>query len=270
MEPGRLVSGTRWLVGRLRAGCPEQGAEVAAQVRELLAEDGFEGKCLIDAVTVLSELMTNAIEHGCAGQPDATVDVEAFLTRTHVGFRVRNPGPGFHVEAALQRSQATLTSGDSLRGRGLALVRLLAKRMAHRDQGRLFEAIVMKACGKMEDQPVEMRFVEGPRAKGVILKPGDLFNMWGLPSVKNHAEHCLDFGVRYFFIDLADVLGIDSSGLGFLCWLRRECVQRGGCVALFHMNDSVRQVLPFVFSNGGFEIFPTFEAAKEALQAKVA
>jgi serine/threonine-protein kinase RsbW len=96
-------------------------AATADQVR--LARRGLaaflNGSPLVpDAITCLSELVTNAIEHSESGKPGGTVTVRALLTDGRLHVAVRDQGGPW------QQAHPTSTTGPG--GRGLHIVAALA------------------------------------------------------------------------------------------------------------------------------------------------
>ena len=71
-----------------------------------------------DAITCLSELVTNAIEHSESGKPGGTVAVHAHLIGTRLHVTVRDQGGPW------RQSRQTSSTGE--RGRGLTIVAALA------------------------------------------------------------------------------------------------------------------------------------------------
>ncbi|HEV2376812.1 MAG TPA: ATP-binding protein [Streptosporangiaceae bacterium] len=68
-----------------------------------------------DAVTCLSELVTNAIEHSRSGRPGGHITVQATLTAAHLDVAVQDQGGPWQQEH----------NQDGLRGRGLHIVAAL-------------------------------------------------------------------------------------------------------------------------------------------------
>lgn len=267
LTAGQIIVATDHLTARLDPEKPEQGSELIARVREALRQDGFSGKSLTDAITVLTEMVTNAIEHGCAGRPESWVDVEALLARTHARFRVRNPGPGFDVEQALKRSCENLVSPTSLRGRGLALIKLISARAEFVEQGRLAEAVIMKTPPDAEEIPVDISFLKVLNGKAALLKPGDNLNCWGVPSLISQAERLLDFGYRYMFLDLSCVTGADSAGLGFIFAQQQKCRAAGGNLFIVGLSAQLDHLFQLIHLGHIIPCFATLDEALASLQA---
>jgi anti-sigma regulatory factor (Ser/Thr protein kinase) len=74
----------------------------------------------IDVLIALQEALANAVLHGCQNDASKTIHCSAVIDRSAFTITIRDSGPGFDVEAAMQSSAA----GDNLteHGRGICLM----------------------------------------------------------------------------------------------------------------------------------------------------
>jgi anti-anti-sigma factor len=79
---------------------------------------------------------------------------------------------------------------------------------------------------------------------------------------RRHAEELLQTGGIWLVVDLADVPGIDSTGIGNLVYLLTTCKRRGGMVKLVRPNDSAGKALQLT---GLLSLFEVFESVPRAI-----
>jgi anti-sigma regulatory factor (Ser/Thr protein kinase) len=98
---------------------PEPGSVKAARdvAGELLREAGHSDEFLFALRLVVSELMTNAVEHGSPGEQ---IHLELTLYRDHAYVSIHNVGAGVDM--------TKLRKGRPDRGRGLEIVAALSDR----------------------------------------------------------------------------------------------------------------------------------------------
>jgi len=80
----------------------------------------FSERERIDVLIALQEALANAVLHGCQNDASKTIHCSAVIDRSAFTITIRDSGPGFDVEAAMQSSAA----GDNLteHGRGICLM----------------------------------------------------------------------------------------------------------------------------------------------------
>jgi serine/threonine-protein kinase RsbW len=108
-------------------------------MRKLACRHGFPSAAADDFALCVHEAVSNAIVHGNRQAPETEVAV----TITSVGQALRvvvcNGGPGFDPAGALDDQQ---TAEDRPRGRGMQIIRSLAREFRWRDQGRELTFVV--------------------------------------------------------------------------------------------------------------------------------
>jgi serine/threonine-protein kinase RsbW len=87
--------------------------------------------CCFAAELLVREALTNAVKHGCHGDPDKSVRCRVRLKRQHLTIRVDDGGEGFDWRAAWGRpSKVSATSG-----RGIEIIRKYATRVQFNERG---------------------------------------------------------------------------------------------------------------------------------------
>ncbi len=79
---------------------------------------------------------------------------------------------------------------------------------------------------------------------------------------RRYAEERLREGSIWLVVDLSDVPGIDSTGIGNLVYLLTTCKRRGGMVKLVRPSDSAGQALQLT---GLLSLFEVFESIPRAI-----
>jgi serine/threonine-protein kinase RsbW len=87
----------------------------------------------IDILVALQEALANAVFHGCQDDSSETIHCSVAIDPTGFTIIVRDPGPGFDVEAATQSTKA----GDNTteHGRGISLMQGLMDEVTYRHGG---------------------------------------------------------------------------------------------------------------------------------------
>ena len=84
---------------------------------------------------------------------------------------------------------------------------------------------------------------------------------------RRHADELLQAGGIWLVIDLADVPGIDSTGIGNLVYLLTTCKRRGGMVKLVRPSDSAGNALQLTGLLSLFEVFESIPRAVASFRA---
>lgn len=134
----------------------QSSAEVTHLIRilcvEKLANLGYYSEVVESFQTCYTELVANALEHGCSTKRESTVEVEADITKAYIALRVKNTkGVKVILTSALQEaSQKLRQKPDSHRGRGLLLVNSLADEFEGQEDNRTVKAVFYKDYVKLE------------------------------------------------------------------------------------------------------------------------
>jgi len=97
-----------------------------------------------DILIALQEALANAVVHGCQNDPSKNVfcrvevDADAFI------MTVRDPGPGFDVDAATQATEAG--ANFTTHGRGICLMRSLMDEVTYRNGGSELQLRKLRAA----------------------------------------------------------------------------------------------------------------------------
>ena len=87
----------------------------------------------IDVLIALQEALANAVVHGCRNDPSKIISCSVEVDRSAITITIRDPGPGFDVDAVTQSSEAGTNMTDH--GRGIALMRSVMDEVAYRNGG---------------------------------------------------------------------------------------------------------------------------------------
>jgi serine/threonine-protein kinase RsbW len=87
----------------------------------------------LDILIAVQEALANAILHGCRNDPSKIFYSSVAIDRSAFTIVVRDPGPGFDVEAATQATDSS--TNTTTRGRGIAMMRSLMDEVVYRNGG---------------------------------------------------------------------------------------------------------------------------------------
>jgi serine/threonine-protein kinase RsbW len=87
----------------------------------------------VDILIALQEALANAVLHGCQNDPSKTVHCSVVIEPSAFTITIRDPGPGFDVEAATQATEAG--ANITTHGRGICMMRSLMDEVAYRNGG---------------------------------------------------------------------------------------------------------------------------------------
>jgi serine/threonine-protein kinase RsbW len=87
----------------------------------------------VDVLIALQEALANAVFHGTQNDPDKSIHCRVEIDPWAFIITIRDPGPGFDVEAATQPTE----SGTNIttHGRGIAMMRSLMNEVVYRNGG---------------------------------------------------------------------------------------------------------------------------------------
>jgi anti-sigma B factor antagonist len=84
------------------------------------------------------------------------------------------------------------------------------------------------------------------------------------PSLRQRAWELIEYGQRYFIVNLANVSYLDNSGLGQLCWLYTVVRNRGGDMKLLRPTTRIKQLLNITKLD---TVFQSFERETDAIES---
>jgi anti-sigma regulatory factor (Ser/Thr protein kinase)/anti-anti-sigma regulatory factor len=216
----------------------------AGQVARAAIRDGFTGtvapETLADLELVISELVTNAIEHG-EGEIELRLDHDAGALRGSVS----DQGHGFRYELR------PLDGGqDQPRGRGLSIVNALVTRWGiEAGSTRVWFEIAAGARTVRPDRPLyEVELVRQETALRIVLK-GE-FDLAAKPALEGVLRDLDPAGLERVVVDIREVTFFDTTGLNMATRLDRWGLDHG---------------LPVSFTRGGPAVANALEAAGLAL-----
>lgn len=243
------------------AGKDEQPAEFADLIKRKLQEEKFPIESAGRVFTVLSELVTNALKHGCAGRPDGKAKASVTIAETYAQIEVSDDGPGFDPEATLNelRSRGPSTEAGS---RGMLLAAGLSSRLIYSDGGRQVEAVVMKESGNI--RAFAGKAPDGVRLVGkiAVLEISEGIDMCNQRRIIERIDHLLDNSYVNLIIDCFNISYTDSAGLGFFINAMNRVHRKGGKFAMANLNSYLFNIFSLVHL---LDVFPVFNTVDEAL-----
>lgn len=242
------------------AGKREESAEFGARLKQALIDKGFGQSSVSAAVTTLSELLANAIDHGCKGNPSGKIEAVCTIGLTNVRITVRDPGSGFDYEATVKQIQS---NPDALRehGRGLLLIAQQAFRLTFSDGGRHAEAVILRT-GDMA-KAFRVTPPAGCRLLGnlCILELPEDVDMWSVSGLQERLNGLIDHSYLNIILDIGNVNCLDSAGLGFFIGCLKKVSSNSGRIVLANMNSYVGSIFRLCGMNAFFDIYANVDEA---------
>ncbi len=87
----------------------------------------------IDILVALQEALANAVFHGCKDDPSKTIRCSVEIDPSAITIIVRDPGPGFDVDAVARSTDGDANTTEH--GRGICLMRSLMDEVTYRRGG---------------------------------------------------------------------------------------------------------------------------------------
>ncbi len=87
----------------------------------------------LDVLIALQEALANAVLHGSRNDPAKTIHCRVEIDPSVFIMTIRDPGPGFDVEAATRATESGMNT--TTHGRGIALMRDLMDEVVYRNGG---------------------------------------------------------------------------------------------------------------------------------------
>ena len=106
--------------------------------------------------------------------------------------------------------------------------------------------------------------IECQQRQAVVQIVGDL-DISTVPKVKSQLSDLLDEGAQSFLVDLTGVGHVDTTGLGFLVWVRKRTNERGGRLLLAGQNAHFRKLLTLTGLVSLFELCDDLAEARQLL-----
>lgn len=170
------------------------------------------------AVELLArEALSNAVRHGCNGDPSKMVSFSCRLGLKRVVIKVEDDGPGFDW----RRSIHSAPDDEACHGRGLSIFHLYASRILFNPPGNRVLLIRPLPEPTMSDTPASQ---DGTKA---LIHPGDL-TASTVDRVRDQLKTLLQCGTRELTVDLAGVQMVDSMGIGLLIQAHNSLAKVGG------------------------------------------
>lgn len=264
--PGKRRSANpdRIIAAAIPAAKPEERAEFESKCLEALAEEGFTGP---DTALILSELLSNALTHGCRNRQDATVEASVRIRSRCVHICVKDPGSGFDF-SSWHGDQIPLKAQTAPGGNGLRMVKAAALRLSFAENGSRVEAVVLKQKMDLDAFVLQTRddcfFADDVvcvRIQGSIdYSNGD--------QIRQKVLFLMNHSINRIVLDMTRVTFMDSSGIGILLKIAADLDQTpDGGLAVAALNQSMSRVMTLAGLDRCFPIFDTVETALQHFRA---
>lgn len=106
--------------------------------------------------------------------------------------------------------------------------------------------------------------IDSQQHQAIVHIAGDL-DISSVPKVKAEVSDLLDAGTLHFLVDLTDVGHVDTTGLGFLVWVRKRTTERQGKLLLAGQNAHFRKLLTLTGLATLFELHDELAEAQKVM-----
>jgi len=237
----------------------EEHMEFIVRCEERLENLRYDLHSINSTTCVLSELISNAMEHGCQYSSAKRIEIICEIKRSYAHIIVQDSGQGFDPQTTMARLRESKDISRE-RGRGLLLVNYLSRRLTFSDSGRRIEAIIMLRKGDNKSD-LESRGETFTIDDMVILK---------LPSrhagayFSDAVEMMKDLSYRKFIIDWSSLHNIGSELMTLLMVNWKQINQELGGHIVF---CNVSFLLYKIFKGFGFtKLFTIKYSLEDALE----
>lgn len=103
------------------------------RIMDFLHEQSVAEQEEIDILVALQEALANAVLHGCQNDPSKVVRCSVEVDAEVITIVIKDPGPGFDIEAACDADNDQPNLSEH--GRGICLMRGLMDEVSYRDGG---------------------------------------------------------------------------------------------------------------------------------------
>lgn len=220
MSPLRLERRIPATFGAVEALC--------LHLRALLGEAGAPSREAFALELLAREALSNAVRHGCQADPSREVAFRFRQGRRRALLRVDDDGPGFPWRTIMTRP----ADDEASSGRGLAIFRAYATRLAYNDAGN--RLLLIRAL----PEPSMTQPDPAPSEATALLHPGDL-TASTVDGVRAKLKALLEGGARQVILDLAGVHMIDSMGIGLLIQAHNSLTRQGGALVVRHASPDL-------------------------------
>ncbi len=256
-------------------------------LRVALNDLGLESEFLNRCMVSFTELLSNAVEHGCGRTIGAEVNIEGIFRKGSAWIKITNPGQGFNYETKLGEAQAMLqakTAEQILknrtaeRGRGLAVLLSYTDSIKFNDKGtevlvklsnKVTEGVISfdnSTVGSSGSSPMNSSSLELKNHQvgsnlivEVIINGG--MDCFTVPALRNVLNDTSSKGIRNMIFNLKNVSYIDSSGLGYMVFLKKAAREMGGESIFCALNEPLYNVIRSCKLDDFFQIFDDLNQA---------
>ena len=263
--------------------------ELAGALTDLGLESDFMRRCQVS----FSELLSNAVEHGCKGIKGGLVKIMSVFRRGSAIIQVADPGRGFDYETALEKAKSIIvpatdsgsaadstTSNPSERGRGLAFLLTCADEISYTGggnevQARLtnkaregvisFDSSSIGGSNAITSRRLSVEIKNHKVGSNLVVEAiisGDM-DSYNCQAIKGTLADLRSKGISNLILNIRNVECFDSSGLGFLVYQTKTCRDMGGRFVLSEPAGSILNILQLCKLD---DFFNVCDNLNEALQ----
>lgn len=226
---------------------PNENARIVsfmALLKKEMERKEFTETAMANACTVFSELLANALNHGCKGVDNGKVDVKCQINNFDARFIVRDYGNGFDYEHTVKKiqNQALNTGPDS---RGLFLIKNLSSCVYYSEGGRLADVVV---SGRNSNKECSAYFAGMQYPRTAILKIIGPVHIHSIPEIKECTSQLINNSYVNIILDCSQITYVDSAGLGIFIYFRKVLQNQSGQLILLNVNaylDGIFQIIQF-------------------------
>ena len=268
-------AGMKKLQAELSPKRPEEVMDVVSAAELELLGQKYDSERIDKFKLALRELLENALEHGCAGLPDAMVRVECQITANYARMTVWDDGPGFDYAAKLKEEQKKVLEPGK-RGRGLLLLKRLADRIEFQTgNGTRVELVLERQTLAVHSeiaQPGSGTFIgkafciarEINNDRGtVVLRPAGALDAHTFQQFETCLNDLFRSGYYKLVVDLSAVEYLSSSGAGVFIGSAAQAREHGGNIVLLNPISNVKAVFDLL---GLAKVLPVCHSINEAME----
>lgn len=194
-----------------------------------------------DAELILREAMTNAIEHGCACNPELRVRCVARHRPRRLLLAVWDEGAGFDW----RQDKPPHSGPDATRGRGLAILKQYSDAVRYNAAGNGVVLIKreMFTLDCEAKEPGQMQTNVERLDDRVIVQPAEDLAGAGVAELRRMLRDIAATCSGELVMDLRQVRMIDSSGIGLLVAAHNSLRRQGGRLAVVHASEDILHLM---------------------------
>jgi anti-anti-sigma factor len=117
-------------------------------------------------------------------------------------------------------------------------------------------------AGEFQMKVIPNPVISLPETAIVFELSGEI-NLYNSQAIRENLEILISRGLRHYFMNLEQVMYIDSSGLGVFLGIHAKLAKVSGFIRLVSPSEKVRYVLELTKLKSLLQIYPTIEEAAQ-------